>query len=600
MIRSYKKAAVIGLAVLLAASALTGCFGGQKAIQPQDAKNGDILGVVTTDKARYNPGDTVRFKLPLEEAVTDGTLVVRYKQLSDVVEETEIKLNGGNELSWEWKAPEDDYKGYMAEVYLKQGSEISDHANIAVDVSSDWGKFPRYGYLADFLPMEAGQREAVIERLNRFHINGIQFYDWQWKHHMPLKLENGQLAESWPDIANRKVSRETVADYIDLAHDKNMKAMNYNLLFGAYDDAEADGVKKEWGLYKDPLGTTPDFHPLPASWASNINLYDPSNPQWRQYLFEQEKKTFELLPFDGWHVDQLGDRGNLYNADSKKVDLAATYAPFLQAAKKAIDVDYVMNAVGQYGQAYIASQAPVKFLYTEVWSGHPQYKHLKDIADQNYKFGKGRLNTVFAAYMNYDHADSSGNEFNAPGVLLTDAVIFAAGGSHLELGENMLAKEYFPNRNLTIPEELEAQLVAYYDFLVAYQNVLRDGVEDSQADITGIEGAELSAGAEQGKVWAYAKRKPGYEIAHFINFTDAIHMQWNDSQATQKEPAVKNNVKVSVQASGKVKRVWFASPDAYNGSPIDLAFKQQGDKVEVTLPTLKYWDMVVMEYEDHK
>ncbi len=34
--------------------------------------------------------------------------------------------------------------------------------------------------------------------------------------------------------------------------------------------------------------------------------------------------------------------------------------------------------------------------------------------------------------MNYNKADNRG-EFNTPGILLTDAVMFALGGSHLEL-----------------------------------------------------------------------------------------------------------------------------------------------------------------------
>lgn len=103
----------------------------------------------------------------------------------------------------------------------------------------------------------------------------------------------------------------------------------------------------------------------------------------------------------------------------KSVKLPQGYVSFLKAAKERLNVDYVMNAVAQYGQAFLATQAPLEFLYTEVWSGTPQYKNLKEIIDQNYKFGKNRMNTVLAAYMNYDLADSPG-EFNTPGVLLTN------------------------------------------------------------------------------------------------------------------------------------------------------------------------------------
>ena len=129
----------------------------------------------------------------------------------------------------------------------------------------------------------------------------------------------------------------------------------------------------------------------------------------------------------------MGDRGELWNYDGNSVNLAETYPAFLKAAKQRLDVDCVMNAVGQFGQEFIAGEAPVKFLYTEVWGNHPGYQNLKEIIEENSRFSGNRLNTVLAAYMNYHLSDAPG-EFNTPGILLTDAVIFASGGSHLELG----------------------------------------------------------------------------------------------------------------------------------------------------------------------
>jgi dextranase len=228
----------------------------------------------------------------------------------------------------------------------------------------------------------------------------------------------------------------------------------------------------------------------------------------------------------------------------------------------------------------------------------PKYKHLKDIVDQNAKLSQNRLNTVLAAYMNYDLASQPG-EFNAPGVLLTDAVIFASGGSHIELGESMLGKEYFPNRNLRVTPALEQQLIRYYDFLTAYQNVLRDGVQESDTNVTAGAGLQLSKTPEQGKVWMIAKRKDNLELVHLINFTDANSLDWRDLKGTQSEPSLKEHIPLAIQVpSGrKVKGVWTASPDVHGGSPIRLAFKQEGGVLTFTIPQLKYWDMAVMEYE---
>ena len=37
------------------------------------------------------------------------------------------------------------------------------------------------------------QRDAIVKDLNRYHINGIQFYDCQYDHHRPLALVHGLL-----------------------------------------------------------------------------------------------------------------------------------------------------------------------------------------------------------------------------------------------------------------------------------------------------------------------------------------------------------------------------------------------------------------------
>jgi len=595
MIAWHKKTTITCSSIALLSGLTVGCNSEPKSLDPTVIVDSELLQFITTDKSRYDLNEKVQFKLRLNGSEEAGDIIVRYKHLDNIIKQEALSWDGkSTELIWDWEPPSDDFQGYMTEVFLQQDKQLVDQLNIAVDVSSDWGRFPRYGYLADFMEINVEEQQDIIEKLNRYHINGIQFYDWQWKHHIPLKMDGDQPAEKWAEIANRLVSYDTVKNYIDLAHDKNMKAMNYNLLFGAYEDAELDGVKREWGLFKDPLLSNQDRHPLPENWASDIMLYNPANTEWQKYLLDEEKKVFQHLPFDGWHVDQLGDRGVLYDSDVQKVNLAETYNPFLQRAKQELNVDLVMNAVGQYGQPYIAD-SPVKFLYTEVWDGHPQYRNLKEIVDQNLKLSKGQLNTVFAAYMNYDHANSTG-EFNTPGILLTNAVIFASGGAHLELGENMLAKEYFPNKNLSISEELQQALIHYYDFLTAYQNLLRDGTVDKELQVNSLEDVKLSNLPQLGAVWNFSKQRENQTMLHLINFTNANSMNWNDANATQAEQEEISNIKVSIQTQDKVNKVWMASPDYYQASAIELQFEQKNDELIVTIPKLKYYSMLVLEH----
>ena len=235
-------------------------------------------------------------------------------------------------------------------------------------------------------------------------------------------------------------------------------------------------MKEEWYIFKGTGHTDKDAHTLPDSWKSNIYLLDPSNAEWQAYIAQRNDDVYANLDFDGYQIDQLGRRSTLYNYNGIPVNLREGYASFIEATKQAHpDKSLVMNAVSRYGARQIGETGKVDFFYKEVWADEADFTNLKAILYENGVYGNYQLNTVFAAYMNYNKADNRG-EFNTPGILLTDAVMFALGGSHLELGgDHMLCKEYFPNENLTMSEELKTAMVRYYDFLTSYQNLLRDG-----------------------------------------------------------------------------------------------------------------------------
>lgn len=283
-------------------------------------ESGQWIDEVYVDQARYLPGDNVLITAELSNRTDQdlkGEVIFIIKHLSKdigrIASEKFKVVNGEkSQVTVEWLAPENDFEGYLVEAWFIVGREIKDKMNTAVDVSSDWSKFPRYGYITNFGEMTQEDIQNNIERLNRYHLNGLQFYDWQYKHHQPLLGTVQQPDKKWKDIANRDVYFDTVLDYINQAHDKNMMAMNYNLLFGSYLLSEADGVKSEWGLYKDSKHQMQDGHSLPQTWATTrILLENPENKDWQNYIIQKEREAFEALAFDGWHVDQLGNRGRL-------------------------------------------------------------------------------------------------------------------------------------------------------------------------------------------------------------------------------------------------------------------------------------------------
>lgn len=542
---------------------------------------------LATDKARYAPGDEVVFTL--EQTPPVGS-IARYLYLGTIVAEEPVAGK-----SWRWTPPATDFRGYLVEVSAVADGEEKTFASTAVDVSSDWTKFPRYGFLSTYNAMPASEIESVIENLNRHHINGLQFYDWLLDHHKPLPGTVAAPLSSWTDLIGRQNTKQTSDAYLVAAKNRNMARMWYDLCYGALNNAAADGVEESWYLFKNTTHTSKDSHALSAPFRSSIYLVDPANDDWLNYFSRQVSDVYAVYDFDGFHIDQLGNRGTLYDYSGKQVNLPEGFAKFIRRMHTDFpEKKHAFNAVSGYGQEAIAN-AGISFIYSEIWNDTPNYADLKTIVDR-YKGYNSSQNIVLAAYMNYNKSSAKGT-FNTPGVVMTDALIFALGASHIELGEHILGNEYFPNDNLQPDKSLSAALIRYYDFLVAYQNLLRDGGEFNSLPVSSgnIGTPVVSWPPEIGKITALTKKAGNSQVIHLFNFLNAAHLKWCDTDGTQPEPRLQKALSVQIVTSTPVKKVWAATPDSEGKMYEELTFSQSANTLTVTVPALKYWTMLVLE-----
>ena len=250
--------------------------------------------------------------------------------------------------------------------------------------------------------------------------------------------------------------------------------------------------------------------------------------------------------------------------------------------------------------------------YNEVWgngngyggASEDQFANLFGIIQTNDKYSDHQHPTVFAAYINYDKADNGGSGdrmVNTPGVLLTDAAMFALGGSHLEMGDHMLTREYFPAAPLAMSDELKTALVRYYDFQTAYQNLLRGTTSKSAylPIISSTSGLTVQAWPpKEYSLTTFAKKVGKCDVLHFLNFLNTNDLSWRDLWGTRVKPEKKTNIPVTVKSTRKVSKVWVATPDSHAGAVQELPFTQNGYDVSFTLPSLEYWTMAVMEGEN--
>lgn len=537
------------------------------------------------DKACYAPGEAVVFNL---NKMPDSDCKVQYYHLGELIGEEPLVA-----LQWTWQPPAADYTGYMVGVV---GADGKVYATMGVDVSSEPTRFPRNGFLSSYGNMSEAEIDAQVDRLNRYHINYVQFQDWHWKHHHPLAGTSIQPMDVWTDIISRNCYRTTIDGYIAKLHQRGAKCLFYNLAYGALDDAKDDGVNREWYVFKDRRHLEPDMHPLSSPFKSSIFLVNPANQEWLRFMAAQHDEVYKVFDFDGYQIDQLGYRGyDVYDYAGNFIELSEGFAPFIQTMKTAQpDKRIVMNAVGQYGQEYIAKE-DVDFLYTEVWDS-VGYAPISNIITENDRLGGGKK-TVLAAYMDYQTGKRGRGYFNTHGVLLTTAAIHVWGGAMLQLGEHMLTTEYFPNNNLSMSSDLHQAMIHYYDFITAYENLLRDGGDWTGVNLTApnAETAFKQWEPAIGSVATVGKNFADKQVIHLLNFNGAEHTNWVDNNADQGDPKTFENMQIAIPADATPSKVYAASPDYKAGLPVELQAEYADGQITVTLPYLHYWTMIVIE-----
>ena len=569
----------------------------------------------TTDKARYTPGEPVKLRVlvmnPSQTSVT-GNVYVTASHLNHQIESLPPQpINVGAKqtrmVTITWNPPNTDYEGYLVRGFIESGKTKRASFETAVDVSSTWDRFPRYGFVSDYPKMTRAQMRQELEALNAYHIDGLQFYDWQWKHDVPLKGTVAHPAASWHDIAGRTNYRQTVLGLIQEGHRLHMESFNYNLLYGAWAGYQKDGVKASWGLYSDNGGNLQVSVGMPGGWSTNaIDVFNPANPGWRNYILKQEAKVFKAYPFDGWQVDQLGDQGLVFDAKGKPVDLASTFTPFLNDAVNVLHKQIIFNDVGGYGLTSVAAHAKESVAYVECWpsSGQTTLADLQSEIDSVDALSKGTKSPVLAAYLDSNYANGFSNQnqgvFNSPGVLLADATIFASGGDHIEIGDNlqMLDAPYFPNHNLAMSQRLKSRLLSYYNFMVAYENLLRGGMKTATNAVQ-LNKIRTSTDASPRTVWEFSKVNSHYDVLQLINLVGEGSNFWQDEDAIQPAPKTLHRIAVKYYVGDeKIQSVFLASPDGSSDASTGLKFARghdaKGNYISFTLPSLAYWDMVYM------
>ena len=237
-----------------------------------------------------------------------------------------------------------------------------------------------------------------------------------------------------------------------------------------------------------------------------------------------------------------------------------------------------------------------------------KFTNLRNIILNNRSY-KADLQTVFAAYMNYCCDNSN---FNTPGVVMTDAVMFALGGSHLELGgDHMLCREYFPYIGQKMTPELEDWMTHYYDFFTAYQTLLRGDWKENTTVKVSASGVSVNKWEPVNqRITQLTRDVEGRKVIHLLNFctqesdkvTDPAYLLcWHDRDGLRPWPVEHKQLALTISSLTGVRRIgrlWVASPDYVGGAVQEITdYSFASGTLRFTLPALQYWTMIVVEPE---
>ena len=455
--------------------------------------------------------------------------------------------------------------------------EIVDTAESAFDVLDSWTSFPRYGFLSDFAP-GVEDVEAALESLAMYHINGLQFYDWQFRHDSLLPP-----TELFEDPLGRELSLGKIRSYIQFAHQFGMAAMPYLAVYAASLGFWREHAK--WALY-DEQGEA-------LSFVDFLGLMDPTAGRpWSIHLLNECKKVLAALPFDGLHVDQYGEHfgdedgkpKKVFDAWGTAVDIPEAFSQFIHSLRAAHPmVPVTFNAVGNWPIAALAA-APQDFVYIEIWPPSTSYLDLVEIV-LNARRLSGDKAVIIALYL---PASRTAN------IRLADALIFSSGGARIELGdkERLLSDPYFPNHQALSPE-LKAVLRRYYDFAVRYQELFGPAIGSVPISPLIV---QPSLQVPEG-IWYAVRQSPGRLTVCLVNLYGLNEPRWDIDHT---EPQVQKNGRLTLFSDQCMRQVLWATPDSHDSSlrPIDWQLVEK--RLEVNLPELIYWAILVFELDEEK
>ena len=638
---------------------------------------GQALVDLSTDKGSYRPNEDVRVYADVKnttETAQNITVTATINHLNEEVAQKTFTtyLEAGqtykmkdNDITFAGSNFK-DYTGYLMNIAVTDasGNRIGSY-NRAIAVETDWTKFPRYGIVSanndspinDSISVsQLDQYKEAMEKMKNMNINSYFYYDVYNTATDPFP-DKEKFIQVWNTWNKPTIDTSVIKELTKQAKDGGAISMLYNMILAesidengnfpnlldpselVYNNYEAG--EGYFGKNGEPMTYSIEGKPFQR-------YYSPYSKEWQEYIAKVMVDAMERGGFDGWQGDTIGDTdvAEYHQTSGNRVRLSDGYDDFLNGVKDLLKKDgkeYYLTLNDVNGEHInTLKDAKQDVVYDELWTSgssaipgrqQTEYGDLKARVDE-VRAATGKSLIVGAYMVEANRGGLSDEEkeaimgngyMNQDALLLTTATISAAGGYHMSSaasagdrnadGIGVLQTAFYPDQKLTASQELNRKVNDYNQFVTAYENLLRDGVENEDATVNTLDqdGKVLSwdkQGVNGHQVWTYSKQGDGFRTIHMLNLMD-INSDWKNERGWQdeKNPTRQENLTVRyelndftmAEAERMAKNTYLTSPDDWSKSEmvkanVRVETGENGKPVMVIdVPKLELWNMIYID-----
>lgn len=453
-------------------------------------------------------------------------------------------------------------------------------ARTAVEITADDRARLRYGFVASYAPDK--NLDAAARLARRLHLNGIQFYDWAYRH---ADLVGG--GESYDDALDQPISLDTVRGLVEAYRAVGTDSIGYAAVYAV--------GPEEWDDWKQHALLRPSGEPYAL--GDFLFIVDPAAPEWTTHFRADLAKSSAVAGFAGYHLDQYGYPKFASTPDGAVVDVAESFARLIDEVRAELpDARLIFNQVNDF-PTWRTGALPQDAVYIEPWAPNDTLESLAEIVRRARASSAGQP-VVLAAYQHiYDSVPAPVGDLAAA---LTMATLFSHGATQLLVGEEgrLLVDPYYV-RNLPAEPDTLSFLTRWYDFLVEHDALLMApeisevtssyvGEYNGDLDVS-FSQAQVTSTPVAGSVWRRVTSGDQGLVVHLINLCGQTDTLW-DAGRSATASAGSGEVRFR-RVRDRMPRVRVADPDG-TARLTDVPVRLDGDYAIAELPSLNIWQVI--------